>query len=413
MPVLKNRPPKYQRSGKYAVVYHHGKRIYLGEYGSPESHTAYSRFVAERQSNPTFYLAKGEASVSVKELTAAFLDYAVANIDPTEYGHLRVIVVDFLLKLYSDDTPVDSFKPSCLKLVRAEFIQSRRFCRKIVNSYTRRLVSIFAWGVEHELVPETIWRALTAVKSLPEGYPGTFDNDERQPVPDDVIRRTLPFMPSTLRAMVQVQYLTGCRPSEIFNMRVGEIDRTRGNGLWYYTPKSHKTKKFIGKKEIPLGKPEQELIAPYLEGKKPESAVFSPRTAQAERNAEKRANRKTKISPSQAARDKIRATKPTRYSEFYTRHSYHQAIEHAITKGNKVLPDDAKIPHWFPYQLRHAAATVTELEHGDTDAQALLGHRTVNMTKRYSKTQKTRREVLARNRRNPFDDGLADDRAVG
>ena len=47
MPILKNRPPKYQRSGKYAVVYAHGKRIYLGDYGSPESHVAYSRFVPE------------------------------------------------------------------------------------------------------------------------------------------------------------------------------------------------------------------------------------------------------------------------------------------------------------------------------------------------------------------------------
>jgi integrase len=111
--------------------------------------------------------------------------------------------------------------------------------------------------------------------------------------------------------MIIVQRLTGCRPSEVFNMRVGEIDRTRGNGLWYYTPKSHKTKKYIGKKEIPLGKPEQDLIAPYLVGKKPDAAVFSPRTAQEERNAEKRANRKTKIPPSQMARDKARATKPS------------------------------------------------------------------------------------------------------
>jgi len=225
-------------------------------------------------------------------------------------------------------------------------VQSRRFCRKLVNKYANLIASIFGWGVENELVAETTWRALKAVKSLPEGYPGTFDNAEREPVSDDVIRRTLPFMPPTLRAMVQVQYLTGCRPGEVFRMRVGKIDRTRGNGLWYYVPKSHKTKKYIGKKEIPLGKPEQELIAPYLEGKKPESAVFSPRTAQVERNAEKRANRKTKISPSQAARDKERAMKPTRYSEFYNRDSYRQALEHAITKRNKVLPEDHKIPHW-------------------------------------------------------------------
>ena len=250
---------------------------------------------------------------------------------------------------------------------------------------------------------ETTWRALKAVKPLQEGYPGTFEHEEREPVPDDVIRRTLPFMPPTLKAMVQLQRILGMRPNEIFKMRVGDIDTTRGNGLWYYVPGSYKTRRFVGKIVFPLGKPEQELIAPYLEGKAPEAAVFSPRAAMAERSAEKRANRKSKITPSQAERNAVRATKPTRYSEFYNRDSYRNAVEYAIAKGNKVLPDGEKIPHWYPYLLRHAAATETELAHGDTEAQALLGHRTVNMTKRYSKTQLTQREKLARNRYNPFE----------
>jgi integrase len=414
MPNLKNRPPKYQRSGKYAVVYYHGKRNFLGLYGSQESKVAYARFVAEIQANPTLIISKGETKVTVKELTAAFLDHVEATADSKTYSHYGVIVLDFLNKLYGDGTPVEDFKPSSLKLVRESMIQSRRFCRKLVNKYANLIISIFGWGVESELVPETTWRALKAVKSLPEGYPGSFDNAEREPVPDDVLRRTLPFMPPVLRAMVVVQYLTGSRPGEIFRMRVGEIDTTRGNGLWYYVPKHHKTEKYIGKKEIPLGRPEQKLIAPYLVGKKPDAAVFSPRTAQEERNAERRVNRKSKIPPSQIARDKARAAKPTRYSEFYNGDSYRQAVEHAIKKGNRQLPEDKQIPHWYPYLLRNSAATVTELAHSDEDAQALLGHTTVNMTKRYSKTQKTRREKLARKRINPFDtDGLADDRAVG
>ena len=403
MPKLKNRPPEYRQSGKYACVYHHGKRIYLGDYGSPESHAAYSRFVTESQANPTFHLTKEKADIAVCELTAAFLDHAKATADPNSYAHYRVVILDFMDKLYGDDTNADDFKPSCLKLVRDALIQSRRFCRRMVNRYTKRIVSIFAWGVENDLVQETTWRALTVVKSLPEGFPGTFDNEEREPVPEHVIRRTLPFLPPTLQAMVQVQYLTGSRPSEIFNMKVGEIDRNRGNGLWYYIPKSHKTKKSIGKKEIPLGVPEQKLIAPYLEGKKPTEAVFSPRTAQEERNAEKRANRQSKITPSQQKRDETRAAKPTRYGESYTAFSYRQAIEYGIAKANRQLSDDEQIPQWYPYQLRHAAATDAELAYSDTDAQALLGHTTVNMTKRYSKTQLKRRERMARDRRNPLE----------
>ncbi|MDR0327724.1 MAG: hypothetical protein LBI05_05460 [Planctomycetaceae bacterium] len=404
MPKLNSRPPKYSKLKKYAVVYYRGKIHYPGLYGSPESKVAYARLVAEIQANPVLLPPSGEKHVTVRELSAAFLDHAKANTDPTSFSFNRVIVLDFLDKLFGDDTPVEDFKPSCLKLVREEMVNSRRFCRRIVNRCTNRIISIFAWGVENDIVPETTWRALKAVKSLRKGDEGTFDNEERQPVPDDVIRRTLPFMPPILRTMVQLQWLLSMRPNEIFKMRVGDIDTTRGNGLWYYVPGSYKTSQFVGKIVFPLGKPEQELIAPYLVGKAPEAAVFSPRTAMAERNAEKRANRKTKISPSQAARAEERAANPTRsYNEFYNRDSYRNAVEHAITKGNKILPDGEKIPHWFPYLLRNSGVTAIELEYGLDKAQAQAGHTSADMTKRYSGAQLRQREDLARNRRNPFE----------
>jgi hypothetical protein len=48
-----NKPPKYCKMGKYALVYHQGRKIYLGLYGSPESKAAYSRLLAELQADPT------------------------------------------------------------------------------------------------------------------------------------------------------------------------------------------------------------------------------------------------------------------------------------------------------------------------------------------------------------------------
>ena len=116
MPKLLNRPPQYKQSGKYAVVYIDGKRIYLGLYGSSESKVAYSRLVAEIQANPVGFPPKEEKHVTVRELTAAFLDHAKLTLAPIGYSFYRVIILDFLDKLYGDDTPVDSFKPSCLKL---------------------------------------------------------------------------------------------------------------------------------------------------------------------------------------------------------------------------------------------------------------------------------------------------------
>ena len=335
MPKLNNRVPKYCKMNNYAVVYHNGSPRYLGLHGSPESKIAYARFLAEMQTNPVAPLPCGKKNVTVREFAAAFLDHAKSNPDSTEYRHCRVITLDFLGKLYGDSFPVDDFKPQCLVLVREEMINSRRFCRNTINSYVRRIVSMFTWGVAEELVNPNTALALKAVKSLPKGYTDTFDNQEREPVPDDVVEQTLPFLSPTVRTMVQIQRITGMRPSEVYQMTVGDIDRTRENGLWHYVLGSHKTEKHVGKKVIPLGKPEQKLLAPYLEGKKLAEAVFSPRTAMQEWYTERRANRKTKISPSQAARDQARKTKPSRQNEFYDKYSYRQAIEHAIKKGKR------------------------------------------------------------------------------
>jgi integrase len=319
-----NKPPKYCKMGKYALVYHQGRKIYLGLYGSPESKAAYARLLAELQANPTAIpLSNVERTVTISELAAEFLDYAKTNINFTDYTHYQTVILGFLLKLYGDNFSVDDFKPRCLKLVREEMVKSRRFCRNTVNKYTRFIVAVFAFGVEHELALETTWRALKVIKSLPKGHEGTFDHDERESVPDDVVIRTLPFMPKTLQTMVKLQRILGMRPSEIIKMRVGDIDQSRGNGLWYYVPGSYKTARYVGKIIFPMGMPEQKMIAAYLEGKKSTDAGFSPRTAMVERNAERKANRKTKITPSQQARNRERAENPTdRIGEFYDSHAY-------------------------------------------------------------------------------------------
>ena len=84
MPKL-NKPPKYCKMGKYAVVYLNGKKIYLGLYGSPESHAAYSRLIAEWQASPGFCPQKSEGGITVRELTAAYLDYAEAMLGHSDY----------------------------------------------------------------------------------------------------------------------------------------------------------------------------------------------------------------------------------------------------------------------------------------------------------------------------------------
>ena len=123
----------------------------------------------------------------------------------------------------------------------------------------------------------------------------------------------------------------------------------------------------------------------------------------AERRAIRSANRKTKKTPSQIARDAACKGKPRTYNEFYDKNSYKNAIGFAIQKANKVLPGEEKIPHWTPYQLRHAAGTAMEDEAGLDEAQALLDHSSAQTTKRYAHARLKKLKELARNRRNPFE----------
>ena len=406
MPKLKNRLPKMCRDRNQAISWYKGKRIHHGVWNSPEAERNYKRFIARLLENPVLPLQDSKTGDTlVSELAAGFLGYFETRLDKTEFQHCER-AIGYLIEIHGE-LAVNEFSPKKLKVCRNQMVKAGTLCRSQINKHIGRIIRIFAWGVEEEVVEPKTVAALREVKALREGEQGTFDNLPREDVPDEVVLRTLPFLSPTVRAMVLIQRLAGMRPSEVFRMTVGDVDQTRDPEFWYYTPPSHKTKKHIGKKEIPLSKWEQELVAPYLINKKPSEAVFSPRQAVLERRERERerAERKTKISPSQQARDWRRVEKPAdRMGEFYDRSSYWRAIQYGILKANRELPDGEKIPHWTPYQLRHAAGTAVEKTEGLDKAQALLGHRTANITKRYAHGQLAIAEEMARKRVNPFED---------
>jgi integrase len=99
--------------------------------------------------------------------------------------------------------------------------------------------------------------------------------------------------------------------------------------------------------------------------------LFSPIDAEAARNAEKRRNRKTPMTPSQRKRKPKRNRKrPPR--QRYDVASYRRAIQCGC--------DLAKVPKWHPHQLRHNAATWLRKEFGLDVARVVLGHRSPAIT---------------------------------
>lgn len=239
-------------------------------------------------------------------------------------------------------------------------------------------------------------KVLFQAKLIPALKPGKTkarENRKREDVPDKVVNQTLPYLLPTLRDMVQVQRMASMRPNEVYRMKVGEIDTNGyvspdGVVVWMYSPGIHKNSwREKGDKHvrrIPLGKPEQDIIASRLVGKSDTDFVFSPKEAVKERFERDAAKRKSKVTPSQMQRKARNTKNPKRRDrDSYDKDSYNRAIKRSILAANKHLSDGEKIPCWTPYQLRHAGVTEIVLRSGLESAQAVAGHSTAEMTKNY------------------------------
>jgi hypothetical protein len=187
---MTKKPPKYciDKSNQKAFVKIDGKKSYLpGKSNSAESRQAYARFEIDWWENsrrpaaervPTPPPSSGEKSdTTVSEVALKFLQYAEATKTPLNFDKYQRATVDFLVALYGS-TPVADFNVGCLHRIREAIIQSRRFCREGINDYTRRIVTLFKWGVSVGKVDPMTTYGLETVKPLEEGYPGTFDHPE-------------------------------------------------------------------------------------------------------------------------------------------------------------------------------------------------------------------------------------------
>jgi len=99
--------PKYRRHSRLknqAFVQISRRRIYLGRYGSAESHREYQRLIAEMHAAPT--LPPLGTEVSITELISAFDDWAetryVKNGDQTSEVHNFRAALRPLFRLYGD-----------------------------------------------------------------------------------------------------------------------------------------------------------------------------------------------------------------------------------------------------------------------------------------------------------------------
>lgn len=383
MPSQLRKPPAYRlhKPTGQAVVRIDGRDFYLGKHGTDASQEAYRRLIAEwaisplpaasPSSRPTLGVA-----LAVDELVLAFWDrhvvaYYVKNGRPTsEQDNIRQ-ALRFLRKLYGH-FPARDLGPQALKAVRQAMIDSGR-CRRLINKDVNRIRGMYRWAVEHELVPVAVLQALRSVAGLRRGRSEAREVEPVGPVPEAHVRDTLPFLSPQVAAMVQVQLLTGARPGEVCGLRPSDLAATRDE-VWLYRPSEHKTEHFERERVVMIGPRAQTVLRPWLD-RAPDSTCFSPSEVVEARNARKRAERRSPMTPSQATR--IRRPNPKRKpGGRYGRNAYRVAIQRACIK--------AGVPVWTPLQLRHNAATTIRALYGLEAAQVVLGHAKADVTEVYA-----------------------------
>jgi integrase len=335
--MVAQRTPSYclHRATGQAVVRVDGRDYYLGKYGSTVSRAEYDRLIAQWLSNGrSLGGPNGDSGLSVNELIVRYLEFArkYYQRDGQPTGEIGKIcdALRPVRKLYGL-TPASVFGPLALKTVREALVTAGQ-ARTTVNYHVGKIKRMFKWAVENELIPPSVYHGLAAVAGLRYGRDGIRESKPVGPVPDDHVSAVLPFLTAPIRAMVELQALTGMRPGEVMMMRGVEIDRS--GPVWAYRPGHHKTEHRGRSRVILIGPQAQMILQPWLQSD-PEAYLFSPADAVGARNAKRRFERQSPMTPSQAKRKPKRNPKRTP-GRRYDKNSYARAIKRAC---------DAAFPH--------------------------------------------------------------------
>lgn len=415
---------KHKQSGQAIVTLSDGlggrRDVLLGPYGSKESRLEYARVIGEWES--TGRRLSDQTDMSVAELILAYWKYAegyyLKNGKATEQQH-RIRMVMRVLRETHGHRPVAEFGPKSLKAIRDRMIdlpcgvckgtgklrerkrKDRRsgntgtvcgrcegqgihgWARKTINTAIGCIKRMFKWGVQEELIPPSIYHGLLAVDGLKKGRSEARETKPVRPVAEAHVEVVLLHLTKIVRAMVELQKLTGMRPGEVVIMRPCDVDRSPGQ-TWLFRPESHKTEHHELSRVVIIGPKAQAVLAPFLL-RDANAYCFSPREALVEVRNWLREQRKTPVQPSQSDRSKRRPRRQP--GERYSTDTYGNAIERACLK--------AGIPPWNPNQLRHSLATeIRRVADLDT-ARAVLGHQSVAVSEVYAeRDQQKAREVM-------------------
>jgi len=402
-----------------------GKRrdYWLGVFNSPESRERYHRVIAEWESlnrrlpdpdfdRPVGAVRASSAGPSVDDVVQRFWIWAKANYREQEANSFRPVLR--LLRQMDGATPATSFGPNRLRLLRESMVRGDAdtdpprapWARPYINWQVRRIRRIFKWAASHEMIPPTVHQALATVEPLKRGRTTAHETEPVRPAPAHLVETARPFMSRQVRALVDLQLLTGARPGELIGMRAIDLDMNAPGGVWLFTPADHKNAHRGIARTIYLGPKAQNVVRPFLADRGIDAPLISPAEAEAERRAEQHRRRQTPLSCGNRPGTNRRESPQHQPQSKYTVDSYRRAIERACDKATPPPPplaqradetaiqwqnrltdeQKAELKAWrkahrfHPYQLRHTAATLIRREFGLEAAQLALGHASATIT---------------------------------
>ena len=350
-----------------------------GKYDSAESREAYEKSAGyymlhgtvppwvgtkSAKTKPSTTDQVGPASLTVAQLCGQFADERLPRYAKAEQAAFRIAMRRLCYSC--GNNPVATIGHADLRQARKLFVAAGN-CVNYVNQQVNRIRSVFAFGLEEDLVPAAVISSLAVVKGLKRGDGKVYP--EKKAVSDAVVRETCEHLPQAAVDLITVIRHSGSRPGEMFGLKVGDIIQHTPD-LWRYEPEDHKNAQYGHSRTIRFG-PRCIAILKRLTAKRKASDYVFVRPEQTDyRN--KRRHAKT-------------AGKP------WDRHCFHHIIARTC-KAND-------IPHWHPHQLRHAAASeaYNRKNGAAAAAQALLGHSRLSTTDRYITLDESPADREARN----------------
>lgn len=361
---MQRRVPSYRlhRSSGRAVVTIAGRDHYLGPHDSPESRKAYDalvlRWIAGGRRPLRDSSGAGPTAAEFADLARSHVrGYYRRNGNLSSAGRFALRTLATFESMF-DQLPIAEFGRVEWRLFRDYYLRTPTvrggpFARGTVNAHAECLRRLIRWGCDEGIIPAAVWAEVSVPRRLARGRTTAPDNPPVRPATADAVAAVLGGVRGTVRAMVEVQYLTGMRPGEVCGMRPAAIDAT--GQIWHYTvpaevnKMAHKGKARV----VALGPRAQAILRPFLDrAPSPTAPLFRTR-----RGAEFKAG------------------------------SYYKVIAKAC--------DRLGIERLRPNQLRHAAATLIRARFGLESSQAVLGHSAIQTTQRYAEVDMTRADVVA------------------